>query len=131
MFVLHLKRRLGMPFRIRWYNLSLFPQSSFNFKRAQHQTRVYGTYRGQKLHHGITWLSTNTQPILYPVHAPFDALVRAVRFDPRSVNAQKLDWFCIPPFPLVDGDEMEDFAVSDAVYGESQTDGHDGRLDLG
>ena len=82
-------------------------------------SRVLGTYRGQKLHYRITWLSTDTQPIFYPVYAPFDALVRAVGLDPLSVNAQKFDWFRIPSFSLVDGDEVEDSVVSDAVYGES------------
>ena len=57
--------------------------------------------------------------------------MRAVGFDPWSVNAQKFDWFCVPPFSLVDGDKVEDFVVSDAVYGESQTDDHDGGIDLG
>jgi len=128
--VLQLKRRLGMPFRIRWYNLPLFPRKSFNLKRPQHQIHVYGTYRRQKLHHGITWLSTNTQPVLYPIHAPFNALVRVVGFGPWPVNAQKLNWFCVPSFPLVNGDEAEDFVVSDAVHGESQTDGHGGRIEL-
>jgi len=106
--MLYLKRRLGMPFRIRRYNVSL----------------------RQKLHHGITWLSTNTQPILYPVYTPFDALMRVIGFDLRSVNAQKFDRFRIPSFSLVDGDEVKDSVVSDAVYGESQADGHDGRIDL-
>ena len=130
MLMLHLKGRLGMPLRIRWYNLALFPSQSFNLKYVQHQLHSYGTYRGQKLHHGITWLSTNAQPILYPIHAPFDSLVRAFGFDSRSVNAQKLNWFRVPPLSLVDGDEVEDSVVSDAVHGESQTDGHDGRIDL-
>ena len=56
--------------------------------------------------------------------------MRGAGFDPRSVNTQKFNWFCIPSFPLVNGDEVEDFVVSDAVYGESQTDGHGGRIDL-
>jgi hypothetical protein len=79
-------------------------------------------------------LSTDTQPILYPVHAPFDALawalLRTFGLDPRSVNAQKFDRFRVPSFSLVDGDEVKDSVVSDAVYGESQTDGHEGRIDL-
>jgi len=57
--------------------------------------------------------------------------VRTLGFDPRSVNAQKFDRLRVPPFSLVDGDEVEDSVVSDAVYGESQTDGHEGRIDLG
>jgi len=52
--------------------------------------------------------------------------VWALGFDPRSVNAQKFDRFRVPTFPLVDGDEVEDSVMSDAVYGESQTDGHEG-----
>jgi len=106
--VLYLKGRLVMPLRIRRYNFS----------------------RSQKLHYGITWLSTNTQPILYPVHAPFDAFVRAFWFDSWSVNAQKFNWFRVPSFSFVDGDKVEDSVVSDTVYGESQTNGHGGRIDL-
>jgi len=106
--VLYSKGRLGMPLRIRRYNFA----------------------RCQKIHYGVTWLSTNTQPILYPIHTPFDALVRAFGFNPRSVDTQKFDWFRVPSFPLVNGDEMEDSVVSDTVYGESQTDGHGGGIDL-
>jgi len=97
-----------MPLGIWWYN---FP-------------------RCQKLHHGITWLSADTQPILYPIHAPFDALVRAFGFDSWSVNTQEFDWFCVTSFSLVNGDKVEDSVVSDAVYSESKTDGHGGRTDL-
>lgn len=50
--------------------------------------------------------------------------------DSRSVNAQKFDRFRVPSLPLVDGDEVEDFVMSDAMYGESQTDGHEGWIDL-
>jgi hypothetical protein len=91
---------------------------------------MYRTYRRQELHHGITWLSTDAQPILYPVHAPFDALVRVVGFDPRSVNTQEFDGFRVPPLSLVDCDKVKDSVMSDAMYGESQTDGHGGRIDL-
>lgn len=56
--------------------------------------------------------------------------MRAFGFDPWPVNAQKFDGFRVPPFSLVNGDKVEDSVVSDAVYGESQTDGHDGRIDL-
>ena len=57
--------------------------------------------------------------------------MRTLGFDPRPVNAQKFDRFRVPSFSLVDGDEVEDSVVSDAVYGESQTDGHEGWIDLG
>ena len=57
--------------------------------------------------------------------------MRAFGLDPRSVNAQKFDRLRVPSFSLVDGDEVEDSVVSDAVYGESETDGHEGRIDLG
>jgi len=56
--------------------------------------------------------------------------VWAFWFDPRSVNAQKFDWFRIPTFPLVDGDEVEDSVVSDTVDSKSKTDGHERRIDL-
>ena len=56
--------------------------------------------------------------------------MRALGLDPRSVNAQKFDGFRVPSFPLVDSDEVEDPVMSDTVYGESQTDGHEGRIDL-
>jgi hypothetical protein len=128
--VLYLEGGLEMPLRVRWYNSSLFPRPGFSFKRTQHQARMYGTYRRQKLHHGITWLSTDAQPILYPVHAPFDALMLVVGFDPRSVNTQEFDRFRVPSLSLVDCDKVEDSVMSDPMYGESQTDGHGGRNDL-
>lgn len=56
--------------------------------------------------------------------------MRTLGFDSRSVNAQKFDRFRVPSFPLVDSDEVEDFVMSDAMYGESQTDGHEGWVDL-
>jgi hypothetical protein len=49
--------------------------------------------------------------------------------DPRSVDTQKLDWFRVATLSLVDGDEVEDFVIPDAVYGESKTDGHGGWID--
>jgi hypothetical protein len=56
--------------------------------------------------------------------------VRTFWLDPLSVNAQKFDWFRVPASSLVNGDQVEDSVVPDAVHGESKTDGHDGRIDL-
>jgi len=56
--------------------------------------------------------------------------VWAVWFNPRSVDAQKLNWLRVPSFPLVDGDEVEDSVVSEAVDGQSKADGHGGRGEI-
>ena len=56
--------------------------------------------------------------------------MRVFGSDPLSVNAQEFDGFRVPSFSLVDSDEVEDSVISDAMYGESQTDGHEERIDL-
>jgi len=120
-----------MPLRIRWYNFSLFPRPKFKLQNANEapssRVRDIPSSKASQPNHS---LSTNTQPVLYPVHTPFNALVWGFWFDPRSVNAQEFDWFRVPALSLVDGDEMEDSVVSYAVDGESKTDGHEGRIDL-
>ena len=91
---------------------------------------MHGTYGCQKLHHRIARLSTDTQPILYPIHTPFHTLVWGFEFDPGSVNTQEFDRFRVPTFSLVDGNEVKYSVVSDAVYGESKTDSHEERIEV-
>lgn len=54
-----------------------------------------------------------------------------VWLDSGSVNTQKFNWFRVSTFSLIDGDEMEDSVVSEAVDGQPKADGHDGRVEIG
>ena len=82
------------------------------------------TYHLKQLRHRFTGSSTDVEPVLYPLDAPFNGLRVLSRLETRVVDPQELDGLCVSPLSLVDCDYVEDTIVADAVNGHPEPDSH-------
>lgn len=86
------------------------------------------TYHLQQFRHRFTGRSTDVEPVLYPLHAPFDNFRVLAGLETRIVDTEELDGLHVPSLSLINGDNMEDAVVGDAVDGHPYPDGHGGGM---
>jgi hypothetical protein len=86
------------------------------------------THAFQHFDDPLAGLCAYAQPVAYSVHTPSNHAHAVHVAVMRVIDAQQLLGFGVPSLGVVDGNDVEDFAVFGAMHGQAQTDGHSDRM---
>jgi hypothetical protein len=82
-------------------------------------TEQHSTYEGQQSHNRATRLRPSSQIVLYAIDRPLHTLLRVCITRSWIVYAKQLQRLRVSPLLAVDGDEVEELVMADAVHGET------------
>lgn len=82
------------------------------------------THLRQQPHNGLARLRADVQPVLYTLYRPLYRLRACVWVCRGPEDTERFDGPCVAPLAQIDGNEVKDTVMANAMHGETQSDGH-------